>query len=254
MRVFRLQWRPGQPRAGIRAALCERGRQAERWCQRRRIHGRQGPHAPGRTVRQPRPGAALERRQPCRIQTRHRAVGRPERRHIHHLAGHEQAARERELRSGTARRWLWQAPHPRLAPARLARMAPRERSSSRPRTSAKARSFLEARAHEQQAHTTSYRGVTYQVSASGEAEGIVKDFAVIGSESGLKEAIDTSLGGSSITSASGYVKPPSERDRQRLRSSPKRCSRQFTAQAAWPARAFRCLASCLPTHRPLRCR
>ncbi|MFZ2114738.1 MAG: DUF3352 domain-containing protein [Solirubrobacteraceae bacterium] len=74
----------------------------------------------------------------------------------------------------------------------------------------KARSFLEGRAHEQQAHTTSYRGVTYQVSAGGEAEGIVKDFAVIGSESGLKEAIDTSLGGSPITSASGYVKPPSD--------------------------------------------
>jgi hypothetical protein len=74
----------------------------------------------------------------------------------------------------------------------------------------KARSFLEGRAHEQQARTTSYRGVTYQVSSGGEAEGIVKDFAVIGSESGVKEAIDTSLGGSSITSASGYVKPPSD--------------------------------------------
>ncbi len=69
---------------------------------------------------------------------------------------------------------------------------------------------MEERAHEQQAHTTSYRGVTYQVSASGEAEGIVKDFAVIGSESGVKEVIDTSLGGSPITSASGYVKPPSD--------------------------------------------
>lgn len=74
----------------------------------------------------------------------------------------------------------------------------------------KARSFLEGRAHEQQAQTTSYRGVTYQVSAAGEAEGIVKNFAVIGSESGLKETIDTSLGGSPITSASGYVKPPSD--------------------------------------------
>jgi hypothetical protein len=74
----------------------------------------------------------------------------------------------------------------------------------------KARSFLEERAHAQQAHTTSYRGVAYQVSASGAAEGIVKDFAVIGSESGLKEAIDTSLGGSPITSASNYLKPPSD--------------------------------------------
>ncbi|HXC23166.1 MAG TPA: DUF3352 domain-containing protein, partial [Solirubrobacteraceae bacterium] len=74
----------------------------------------------------------------------------------------------------------------------------------------KARSFLEKRAHEQQAHTASYRGVAYQVSAGGEAEGIVKNFAVIGSESGLKETIDTSLGGSPITDASGYVKPPSD--------------------------------------------
>jgi hypothetical protein len=73
----------------------------------------------------------------------------------------------------------------------------------------KARSFLEQRAHTQHAHTASYRGITYQASTGGEAEGIVKDFAVIGSESGLKEAIDTSLGGSPITSASGYVKPPS---------------------------------------------
>lgn len=73
----------------------------------------------------------------------------------------------------------------------------------------KAGSFLSARAHEQQAHTTTYRGVTYQVSPSGSAEGIVKSFAVIGSESGLKSVIDTSLGGASVTTAPGYVKPPS---------------------------------------------
>jgi hypothetical protein len=74
----------------------------------------------------------------------------------------------------------------------------------------KARSFLEERAHEQQAHTVSYRGTSYQVSASGAAEGIVKDFAVIGSESGLKSVIDTSLGGPAITSASGYAAPPAD--------------------------------------------
>jgi Protein of unknown function (DUF3352) len=74
----------------------------------------------------------------------------------------------------------------------------------------KARSFLEKHAHEQQAHTTTYRGVTFQVSPSGAAEGIVKDFAVIGSESGVKSTIDTSLGGASITSAAGYVKPPAD--------------------------------------------
>ncbi|MFZ1155653.1 MAG: DUF3352 domain-containing protein, partial [Solirubrobacteraceae bacterium] len=40
------------------------------------------------------------------------------------------------------------------------------------------------------------------------AEGIVKDFAVIGSESGLKSVVDTSLGAASVTTAPGYSKPP----------------------------------------------
>ncbi len=71
-----------------------------------------------------------------------------------------------------------------------------------------ARSFLEKRAHEQGAHTANYRGVSYQVSPKGAAEGIVKDFAVIGSEAGFKNVVDTSLGGAAITSASGYTKPP----------------------------------------------
>jgi hypothetical protein len=72
----------------------------------------------------------------------------------------------------------------------------------------KARSFLARRAREQQAYGASYRGVSYQVSPNGGTEGIVKDFVVIGSESGLKSVIDTSLGGASVTSASGYAKPP----------------------------------------------
>jgi hypothetical protein len=73
-----------------------------------------------------------------------------------------------------------------------------------------ARSFLAARAREQQAHAASYRGISYQVSPDGAAEGIVKDFAVIGSESGLKSVVDTSLGGAAITTATGYVKPPAD--------------------------------------------
>jgi hypothetical protein len=72
----------------------------------------------------------------------------------------------------------------------------------------KARSFVARRAREQQAHGASYRGVSYQVSPSGAAEGIVKDFAVVGSESGLKSVIDTSLGGTSVTGDPGYAKPP----------------------------------------------
>jgi hypothetical protein len=73
-----------------------------------------------------------------------------------------------------------------------------------------ARSFLSKRAAVQQAHTVSYRGVSYQVSAAGAAEGIVEDFAVIGSESGVKGVIDTSLGGAAITTAPGYAKPSSD--------------------------------------------
>jgi hypothetical protein len=71
-----------------------------------------------------------------------------------------------------------------------------------------ARSFLAQRAREQQAHAASYRGVSYQASADGAAEGIVKNFAVIGSESGLKSVIDTSLGGAAVTTAPGYAKAP----------------------------------------------
>jgi hypothetical protein len=73
-----------------------------------------------------------------------------------------------------------------------------------------ARSFLSKRASEQQAHTTSYRGVSYQVSSSGAAEGIVKDFAVIGSQSGIDSVIDTSLGGASILTAPHYSTPPTD--------------------------------------------
>lgn len=73
-----------------------------------------------------------------------------------------------------------------------------------------ARSFLNARAHEQQAHTASYRGVSYQVSPSGAAEGIVDKFAVIGSESGIKGVIDTVRGGASVKTAPGYGSPPAD--------------------------------------------
>jgi hypothetical protein len=69
-----------------------------------------------------------------------------------------------------------------------------------------ARSFLEVQAHSAGAHTTSYRGVTYQVSPDGIAEGIVHRFAVIGSEAGLKSVIETASGGPSLAQAPGYAK------------------------------------------------
>ncbi len=71
---------------------------------------------------------------------------------------------------------------------------------------AKAKSFLEGQAHSAGAHTTSYRGVTYQVSPDGVAEGIVHEFAVIGSEAGIKSVIETAAGGPSLAHASAYAK------------------------------------------------
>jgi hypothetical protein len=73
----------------------------------------------------------------------------------------------------------------------------------------RARAFLDGRAREQQAHAVSYRGIRFQVSSSGGAQGIVHGFAVIGSESGMKGVIDTSLGGTPLSRAAGYAKPPS---------------------------------------------
>jgi uncharacterized protein DUF3352 len=69
-----------------------------------------------------------------------------------------------------------------------------------------ARSFLEAQAHSAGAHSESYRGVTYQVSPDGVAEGVVHRFAVIGSEAGLKSVIDTAAGGPSLAGAAPYTK------------------------------------------------
>jgi hypothetical protein len=70
----------------------------------------------------------------------------------------------------------------------------------------KAKSFLEGQAHSAGARTTSYHGVTYQVSPDGVAEGIVHKFAVIGSEAGVKSVIETAAGGPSLSQASAYSK------------------------------------------------
>lgn len=73
--------------------------------------------------------------------------------------------------------------------------------------SGSAHSFLAARAHEQGARASSYRGVSYEISPTGVAEGLVKNFAVVGSESGMHAAIDASLGAAALASASGYSAP-----------------------------------------------
>jgi hypothetical protein len=81
---------------------------------------------------------------------------------------------------------------------------------------AKARSFLEAQAHSAGAHTTSYRGISYQVASDGVAEGIVHRFAVIGSEAGLKSVIDTASGNPALAQAAGYAKLVSTAERPAL--------------------------------------
>jgi hypothetical protein len=69
---------------------------------------------------------------------------------------------------------------------------------------AKARAFLSAQAARAGAHTAAYRGVTYEQTAGGVAFALVHRFAVIGSEAGVHDVIDTTHGGASLAQASGY--------------------------------------------------
>jgi hypothetical protein len=63
-----------------------------------------------------------------------------------------------------------------------------------------ARAFVHKLASRQGAHHAIYRGVAYNVDAQGQADAIVGKFAVFGDEAGVKEAIDTHLGGASLKS------------------------------------------------------
>lgn len=74
---------------------------------------------------------------------------------------------------------------------------------------ARARSFLNARAEALHARAASFRGVPYRVSASGLAEGVVKRFAVIGSETGFKAVVQTAQGAAALSGAAGYERPAS---------------------------------------------
>jgi Protein of unknown function (DUF3352) len=71
---------------------------------------------------------------------------------------------------------------------------------------AKARSFLDAQAARAGGHTTTYKGISYQRAAGGIAFGVVERFAVIGTESGIRSVIDTTLGAPSLAHATGYSK------------------------------------------------
>jgi hypothetical protein len=71
---------------------------------------------------------------------------------------------------------------------------------------AKARSFLDGQAARASAAASSYRGITYKLSAGGVALGMVGRFAVIGSESGMHSVIDTTHGGAALVHGAGYAK------------------------------------------------
>jgi len=71
---------------------------------------------------------------------------------------------------------------------------------------ANARSFVSTLGSHAGAHTSSYDGISYQVDSAGEAAATVGHFAVIGSETALKEVLATSAGGASLLHAPSYVK------------------------------------------------
>jgi Protein of unknown function (DUF3352) len=68
----------------------------------------------------------------------------------------------------------------------------------------KARAFLESQGRAAGARTVAYRGISYSLSSSGVAEGIVQRFAVIGSEAGFKSVVDTASGGPPLTQLPAY--------------------------------------------------
>jgi hypothetical protein len=70
---------------------------------------------------------------------------------------------------------------------------------------AKARSFVQGLARHGGAHDTTYKGISYESTSSGVAFGVVKDFAVIGSEAGMHGVIETAAGSSASTSGTGPV-------------------------------------------------
>ncbi|HEY2140656.1 MAG TPA: DUF3352 domain-containing protein [Solirubrobacteraceae bacterium] len=74
------------------------------------------------------------------------------------------------------------------------------------RDAAKAKTFLSAQAARASAHGVTYRGVAYQANANGVALGLVDHLAVIGSDSGLRAVVDTTLGAPALARAQGYAK------------------------------------------------
>jgi hypothetical protein len=69
----------------------------------------------------------------------------------------------------------------------------------------KAQAFIDAQAADAGAHAGTYRGVAVETSATGVAFAMVRRVAVLGSEAGVHDVIDTSLGSAALASASGYT-------------------------------------------------
>jgi hypothetical protein len=69
-----------------------------------------------------------------------------------------------------------------------------------------ASAFLRAQASRAGARAISYRGVGFEASGEGLAFGLVRGFAVIGTESAMRAVIEATAGGSSLASAAAYAK------------------------------------------------
>ena len=69
---------------------------------------------------------------------------------------------------------------------------------------AAARTFVSNAAAHAGAHASSYRGVSYEATSSGDAFAVVDRFVVLGTESGLHAVIDTMQGAASLKSDSAY--------------------------------------------------
>jgi hypothetical protein len=69
----------------------------------------------------------------------------------------------------------------------------------------KATAFVHGAAVRAGARSTGYRGVAYELSGGDVAFGIVRKFAVIGSDAGMHAVIDTTLGGAALARAPSYA-------------------------------------------------
>ncbi|HEY2283750.1 MAG TPA: DUF3352 domain-containing protein [Solirubrobacteraceae bacterium] len=70
---------------------------------------------------------------------------------------------------------------------------------------AKAEKFVSTQAAHAGAHTTSYRGVSFQATAGGDAFATIDKLVVLGSESGVRAVIDTTRSGSSLKGNGTYA-------------------------------------------------